>query len=167
MINEDQKNLILDWCRKIHTLEYAHRFHSKTYDDRNLFFGIPSIILGGIITVQVINSYSPAVIGLGGCIISILSGLQTFLKPSEVAEKHRRISETYEKLRHRLEYLLIYHLNDDPKDFQKQLEIIHSDWNHVETLNVPEKIYNAARQQVSKLNAYPLPLSFHSKYKKG
>lgn len=136
MITEEQKHLILDWTKKIHILEYAHRFESKRHDKRNLYYGIPSIMIGALITVQIFNNLSTLFTSIGGCIIAILTGLQTFLKPTELAEKHRRISETYEKLRNRFEYLLVYE-TDNTSAFQDKLGRIKNDWDNLETLNVP------------------------------
>jgi len=98
-------------------------------------------------------------VSIFGCIISILTGLQTILKPTELAEKHRRISETYEKLRNKFEYLLVYE-TENTVVFQDKLGRIKNDWDNLETLNVPKRIYIEAKAQVIKLNSYPAPLNF-------
>src|SRR5690606_11444351 len=121
-------------------------------------FGIPPIILGALITIQLLNSYSTIITSIGGVIIAILAGLQTFLRPSELAEKHRRISETYEKIRNKFEYLLVYN-SQNPQTFKEKLEAVKAEWDNLETLNVPKKIYLEAKGQVRKINIYPEQLS--------
>ncbi|PWS33304.1 SLATT domain-containing protein [Pedobacter paludis] len=158
MINESQRRLVVEWTKKVHILEYAHRFESKRQERKNIYYGVPPIIIGALITIQVVNNFSIPFASIGGCIIAILTGLQTFLKPTELAEKHRRISETYEKLRNRFEYLLIYEINE--ASFNEKLNRIKSDWDNLETLNVPVKIYLEAKSQVKKNETYPEPPSF-------
>ncbi|WP_190810297.1 SLATT domain-containing protein [Flagellimonas sp. S3867] len=161
MVTEKQKLFVIDMTRRIHTLEFAHRFESKRHERRNIYFGTPPIILGALITIQFWSDYFNILNAVIGCLISILVGLQTYLKPSEIAEKHRKMSETYDKLRHRLEYLMLFEI-DNPYTFTSKLNEIKKEWDNLDTMNVPYKIYREARAQTKKLGVYPGPQSYKS-----
>ena len=94
----NQKKVVIDWMRKIHTLEYGHRFQSLRWTRINFWLGFPSLILATVIgTVSAIPNENHCIpkefiASLGGIIVAILTGLQTFLKPTESAEKHRASS---------------------------------------------------------------------------
>ncbi len=161
-VTEPQKNLILDWTRKIHTLEYAHRYASMTKERLNLYLGIPSIVISSLIGAQVSvpwqnNGVTQIIVAIGASIVAVLTGLLTFLKPSEVAEKHRTSSTTYEDLRHRLEILLTFN-NTDETDVMGKLNQFKAEWDRLETPNVSNSNWSKAKKQVSSLGAYPQSL---------
>lgn len=158
-ISEQQKNLALDWTRKIHTLEYAHRYESLDKQNLNLAFGIPAIIISALISTKILNltgqsECTQIITGAGAAIVAILTGLQTFLKPGEIAEKHRTSSVTYEDLRHRLEILLATD-NLDSATLLDKLNQLKAEWSRLHTPNVSTKNWLKAKAQVKSLEAYP------------
>ena len=113
---EQQKLLLLDWARKVHSLEYGHRLESKSKEGINMWLGIPSIIMATLVAgfasfPKVEGSDAKTVVVIGSIIcsaaVAILTGVQTFIKPSEQAEKHRFFSSLYEALRHKIEQVLV------------------------------------------------------------
>ena len=48
-ITDKQKRVLLDWMRKIHQLEYAHRFESLKWANAHKWIGISAFVLSLII----------------------------------------------------------------------------------------------------------------------
>ena len=162
-ISEQQKKLILDWTRKIHTLEYAHRYESLSKDGLNLWLGVPSIIIASLIGAMSslslpecpgLKSFLVFVASLGACAVAVMAGLQTFLKPSELAEKHRFCSTIYEDFRHRLELLLLFD-NSDSAQLTEKLNQLKAEWDRLHTPNVSANNWTKAKKQVTSLKTYP------------
>ena len=162
-MNDTQKKMLLDWMRKIHQLEYAHRFESMNWNKWNYYFGVPSIIIAAIVGAisgicDIDTTLKNVVISIAGVIVAVLTGLQTFLKPQEQSEKHKLSSTTYEKLRHKLEYLMQF--ETDPNKIMVEAEKIRNDWQSVESLNVSDSNFLAAKKKVNGFNKYPDELGF-------
>lgn len=162
-ISEQQKKLILDWTRKIHTLEYAHRYESLSKDSLNLWLGVPSIIIASLLSaisslsIPECPSFKTFLVfigSIGACAVAVMAGLQTFLKPSELAEKHRFCSTIYEDLRHRLELLLLSN-NSDSTQLTEKLNQLKAEWDRLHTPNVSASNWTKAKQQVTSLKTYP------------
>jgi hypothetical protein len=157
-MNEVQRRLVLDWMRKVHRLEYAHRYASLTKERLNWWLGIPAAVISSVIAAQVTAPWLPnervqAAIGLGATLIAILVGLQTFLKPSEASEKHRSASAAYEDLRHRLELILSF--EESPKKVVEELARLKAEWDRLETPNVSARAWRRAKEQLDKIGTYP------------
>lgn len=162
-ISEQQKKLILDWTRKIHTLEYAHRYESLSKDSLNLWLGVPSIIIAALISAlpslalpsfPEFKSYLVFIGSIGACAVAVMGGLQTFIKPSELAEKHRFYSTIYEDLRHRLELILLSD-NSSSEQLTEKLNQLKAEWDRLHTPNVSAINWAKAKQQVTRLKTYP------------
>lgn len=160
-MKEQTRKLILDWMRKIHTMEYANRFQSISWKKTNLWLGIPALILGVLIAavpkVDALSGFVSTIIPIGGLLIAILTGLQTFLKPTEKAEAFRKMSVRYEELRHKVELLLQV---ETEVAAQTGLEKIRKDWAGIDSLNVSNKRFADAKTKVKGFNKYPEELGF-------
>jgi hypothetical protein len=104
-MKDSQKNLILDWLRKVHRMEWAHRYESQRWRRINLIFGVTSTLLAAALSaipnIPILSENSiKLIVPIGAMIVAILSGLQTFLNPSEFSEKFRVKSDEFESLRH-------------------------------------------------------------------
>lgn len=162
-MNNEQEILLLDWMRKIHQLEYAHRFESLKWNDWNYWLGIPSLIIGSVIGAvsafcDIENTIKNVILSFGGIIIAILTGLQTFLKPQELSEKHKIVSSNYEKIRHQIEYLIVFEKENNVISIE--IEKIRNEWNSIETLNASESNFIKAKKRVEKFEKYPKELGF-------
>lgn len=163
-MTDNQKKLVLDWLRKVHTLEHAHRQEGISWNSYNNWLGIPSLILAALIASlgSICEIKDELIISIlttiGGVIVAILVGIQTFLKPSEFAEKHRLASGTYEKLRHKIEYLLQFQSNEP--NVEKLIDEIRLEWNNIDSINVSNKYFMLAKSWVKGLNKYPPELDF-------
>lgn len=165
-MKESQKNLILDWLRKIHKMEWAHRYESKKWRRINFIFGITSTILAAILsTVPNIPIFSPntikIIVPLGAMIVTILSGLQTFLNPSEISEKFRAKSDEFESLRHYIEEVIEFHYDESSEEENKKfLKDIRERWDKIGSLNMSDKNFIKAGEKIDKSNRYPKEIKF-------
>lgn len=163
-MNEHQKQLVLDWMRKIHRMEWTHRFEAKKWKAINVLLGVVSIVLATVMAaISTIPSIDDLVIkytvSIGAIIVAILSGLQTFLKPSEMAEKFGKRSDEYEAIRHRLEELFEFHDVVD-QDFLLELEKVRESWKGVASMNASDRSFKKAGVVIQKDNRYPTKLDF-------
>ena len=167
-MNKKQQEVLLDWMRKIHQLEYAHRYESMDLNKWNYRLGIPALLLGAIIgSVGVINAWNGVTkdifLSTAGIIVALLSGFQTFVKPQELAEKHKTISSNCEQLRHKIELLLNSETNNE--DTEAKLEVILREWNNIDAESVSEKFFLQAKEKVKKFQKYPEELGFLESHK--
>jgi uncharacterized membrane protein YgaE (UPF0421/DUF939 family) len=157
-MDKKKQNVVLDWMRKIHLLEHAHRLESIQWKKRNNWLGIPSLIIASLIApIGGIDALKGCFLMnlisiLGGVLVAILVGLQTFLKPSEIAEKHRQTSNTFEKLRHKLEY--IFEFAGD-NEIDAEIDKIRTQWEKIDQLNVSQSNFKKAAEWIDKSNKYP------------
>ncbi|ADB36127.1 SLATT domain-containing protein [Spirosoma linguale] len=158
--------LLLDWMRKIHQLEYAHCYQSLFYTNLEKRIGLSSFIL----TTTVAFTYrfpfinypwlKEYILPLLAFIVAILTGYQTFIKPGEKSETHRKLGLEYEKIRHDIEPL--YLLASDPQNPELEIRTkeIKSKWDSLNTLYVNEFYYKKAKEKVKSFNKYPKELDF-------
>lgn len=168
-MEDNQRKVLLDWMRKIHQNEYAHRFQSLAWNDWHYIFSV-SALIGGVIIgalsafneIEIPLKYS--ILAFLGLIVALCSGLQTFLKPQELAEEHKQTSGKYESLRHRIEFLLQFENNTETVSIET--EKVRKEWDNINSLNTWERIYRKARNKVKDFDKYPEELSFLDTLKK-
>jgi hypothetical protein len=172
MMTEKQYKMILDWMRKIHQLEYAHRFESILYSRAEKWIGISAFV----VTTLVAFSYRfPNVetsiyeklpfflkhnffVPIASTLAAILTGLLTFLKPSEKSETHKKTGSSYEKLRHRIELIITSEYTE--KELSKKLETIKEEWETLDAINVSNGYFLKGKAKVKSFNKYPKELDF-------
>lgn len=125
-MTEEKRKMILDWMRKIHQLEYANIYQSIYWSNREKWIGISAFALSTLIACSYrFPGLKPEtfeklpfickhefMIPLLTTVVAILTGLQTFLKPGEKSEAHRKLGNSYEKLRHKIEPVLTGNLQE-------------------------------------------------------
>lgn len=165
-MKDSQRNLVLDWMRKIHKMEWAHRYESKKWQRINLLLGISSLILATIITaistIPGVNEFTvKLIVPIGATIVAILSGLQTFLKPSEIAENFKAKSDEFEGLRHKIEEILEFHIDENlTSKYGELLAEVRDEWLKIGSLNMSDKNFKKAGETIGKLKRYPEMLRF-------
>jgi hypothetical protein len=160
-----EKLLALDWMRKIHTLEHAHRIESRHLNTFSEILswsivGIPAIIAGLTFYLKQLPDDKENFIVW----VAILAGISTLLgtinkviKPSNLSEKHRLNSERFEHLRHKLEKYIVF--NNDER-LEIVLDEIQSDWKDLTLHNVKEYNFKRASQMIRNMKTYPENLAF-------
>jgi hypothetical protein len=171
-MNEKLHKMILDWMRKIHQLEYAHRYQSLYFSKLEKWISISAFV---ITTVVAFSFRFPSVepsfynklpfilqhsyfVPFATAIAAILTGLLTFLKPSEKSETHKKTGSSYEKLRHRIE--LIITTNYTEKELTSKLDLIKQEWESLDAINVSNKYFSEGKKKVTSFNKYPKELDF-------
>jgi hypothetical protein len=106
------EDLLTDWHRRVRESQFAHYEASKQLARANFAFGIPVVILSTFVGTSVFatlgkDSHTEFRIAVGcvSVLAAVLSSLQTFLRFSERAEKHRAVGVRYGAIRREIELL--------------------------------------------------------------
>lgn len=171
-MKENQRKMILDWMRKIHQLEYAHRYESLKWSKRQKRVGYSAFVLSLIIafsfrfpginweTYQNLPFFLKHnfFVAFGSTIVALLTGYLTFTKPSEKSELHKNTGSSYEKLRHRIELILTMEYQE--WEFKKRVELIKEEWESLDAINVSMKNFLAGKEKANSFNKYYKELDF-------
>jgi len=171
-MTDEKRKMILDWMRKIHQLEYANIYQSIRWSNWEKIIGISAFALSTLIACSYRfpeldpETYDKLplilkhefMIPLITTIVAILTGLQTFLKPGEKSEAHRKLGNSYEKLRHKIETVLTGELSE--YELNQKVEAIRKEWENMEYLNVSPNNFDNGKKRVKSLNKYPEELGF-------
>lgn len=110
---ENVETLLKDWLRRTREAQGVHYETAKQLSKRNLWFGIPVVVLSSLVGTSVFASLAknPGVaitilVGLLSVTVVVFSSLQTFLNFSERAEKHRSVGAKYGSIRRELEEII-------------------------------------------------------------
>ena len=106
----DKKTLVTQWLNGLALLHRGHFTAAKACEQKNIYLGVPVIVLSTIVGSAVFASIQSTsttsakiVVGALSITAAIFSGLQTFLKFSERAERHKITATKYGILRRELE----------------------------------------------------------------
>jgi hypothetical protein len=169
---DDKKKMLLDWMRKIHQLEYAHCYQSISYEKVEKCIGVSAFVLSTVVAFsyrfpdvknEFFNQYffflkKEYSIPTLSFIVALFTGLQTFLKPSEKSENHKKIGFSYEKLRHRIEMILT---NDfDKGSLDIEIKEIKTQWDELDSVYVSDGNFIKGKEKVKSFKKYPPELSF-------
>lgn len=113
------EELILRWLLRTRESQFSHYEKSIYFDRWNFWFGIPVIVVTAIVSASVFATIAKEATAelkywtMGLSLLAVVfSSLQTFLKFSERAERHRAVGAEYATLRRRLEILHIADIKD-------------------------------------------------------
>ena len=113
LIPESPKELLIRWLKRSRESQFAHYEAAKNLSKYNYFLGIPTVVSSGIVGTSVFASLGrtadPSLqifVGLISVLAAVLAALQTFLRFSELDEKHRSIAARYGAVRRRIEEIL-------------------------------------------------------------
>lgn len=95
----DHQIIKKQWYNGVRIAHVAHIEAAKVFERRHIFLGVPVVILttavGTTVFAGIAESSTPIIkisVGIVSVIVAVLAGLQTFLRFSETAEKHRMAS---------------------------------------------------------------------------
>jgi len=158
MESSDPKELIVTWHYRVCRIQFAHYDAATHFERLNLLLGVPVIVLsaavGTTIFATLTRSPSPRTqiyVGLLSVTAAVLASLQTFLRFSERAEKHRACGAKYAGLKTELEMIRAF--PREPLEMQKFLESFGAKWAalHGESPTIPERIYARATSRVESI----------------
>jgi hypothetical protein len=141
--------LLERWRSRASRMQLAHRKAAREFDSRHLWLGLPAIAFSTVVGTTIFASLSEnreiwlrILVGLLSVTAALLTALQTFLKYSELSEKHRVAGAKFASLKHRIE--LISAMPLPPLDeLKQQLTMIEDHWERVreESPNLPARIW--------------------------
>ena len=106
-------DLLITWLRRARESQFAHYAAADDLSLKGHALGVPVILLTTIVgasafasvAAEVVPTYAKLLVGAFSVLAAVLSGLQTFFKFSERADKHRVFGARYGALRRELEQL--------------------------------------------------------------
>jgi hypothetical protein len=107
-------SLLKDWHQRLRLAQFAHYESAKSYERYNYLLGVPAIMLSTFVGTSVFANLEhltdkkfQVFVGLTSTGAAVFSAMQTFLRFSEKAEKHRVAAFKYGALRREIEEILI------------------------------------------------------------
>ena len=149
--------LISHWRFRVHRMQLAHYETARKFDARHLWLGLPAIAFSTIVGTTVFASLSKntdvglqILAGLLSVSAAVLTALQTFLKYSELSEKHRAAGAKFANLKHRIE-LLSSMPPAAPDELKQQLTMIEDRWSKVreESPTIPTRIWEKIEKSLT------------------
>jgi hypothetical protein len=105
--------LLHTWFRRLRESQFGHYEAARGLEACNLGLGLPAILLATLVGTSVfsalgrsVDSWAQILVGLLSVAAAMLSAVQTFLRFSERAEKHRAAAARYGAARRRIEEIL-------------------------------------------------------------
>src|SRR5262249_1724409 len=131
----------------------AHYKTAELYSRRNIALGVPVTVATSIVATSIFATLGqdktsfPIMLITGALSIAaaVLSGLQTFLRYSDLATEHRRIGVSYEGVRRTLDLFALEHRHStDRAAALKALSTITAKLDSIAEAEptVPERIYS-------------------------
>lgn len=153
-MNPDE--LIRTWHYRVCRIQFAHYDAATHFERLNLVLGIPVIILSTVVGTTVFATLAESstsirtqlLVGLMSVLAAVLASLQTFLRFSERAEKHRACGAKYAGLKAELE--IVQALPRETSEMKEFLESFCARWGalHSESPTIPDRIYAKATAKV-------------------
>ena len=121
--------LLADWFRRIREAQFAHYQSAKPLVRANYLLGVPVVALSALVGTSIFATLQEQAdvgiriaVGIVSVLAAFLSGLQTFLRFSEGAEKHRGVATRYGALRREIEMIQATNMTADPKKLDEVRE---------------------------------------------
>ena len=150
------------YFRNYSIISRAHYIACLKASRRNRWLGIPVVITTTIVGTAIFGTLqeSPGVVwkitaGLLSLLAAILSALQTMLKYSELAEKHKTAGAKYAAMRRRLDIFILKLRGESEESRQAALEEFEEIATDFATLaeespSIPDKVYGQAAHEFDK-----------------
>lgn len=113
-------------------MQLAHYECARKFERFHLWLGLPAIVLSTFVGTAVFSSLEKSAdirlqigVGLLSVVAAVLTGLQTFLRYAELAEKHRLAGARFANLKHRIELLMVLPAE---VDMRSQLAALEETW---------------------------------------
>ncbi|WP_264293999.1 SLATT domain-containing protein [Diaphorobacter aerolatus] len=135
-------------------MQLAHYECARRFERFHLWLGLPAIALGTIVGTAVFASLEKSAdvrlqigVGLLSVVAAVLTGLQTFLRYAELAEKHRLAGARFANLKHRIELLTTLQAETE---IRSQLVAIEDTWAKLreESPSLSSGVWRHIEQQV-------------------
>jgi hypothetical protein len=123
------QELLDDWYHRTRESQFGHFGAAKYYGSLHYYLGIPVVVLSGVVGTSLFASIGKTaavptvIIGMVSVLVAVLGSLQTFLRFSERAEKHRVAAARYGAIRREIEQVrsLNFDSNENMREFIDKL----------------------------------------------
>jgi hypothetical protein len=146
--------LLQRWLKRARESSFSHYAAEQRYFKTNLLIGVPATVFSAIVGTTVFASLEKDIdfrvkllVGTISIIASILTGLQTFLRYSERAERHRKAGGNYSSIRRVIEQNLVFDdkiTHDAVDGIRKQLDSVGA-----EAPNIPDSLWKLAEKRAA------------------
>lgn len=160
------EELIAHWRFRNHRVQLAHYECARRFERLHLWLGLPAVALSTLVGTTVFASLAKTTdvafqicVGLLSVTAAVLTGLQTFLKYSELAEKHRLAGAKFANLKHRIELLSTLPPSSEA-DLRSALEGIEETWSKLreESPTLPSRVWRRIENSIAfGAPLYPTP----------
>jgi len=148
---ESYSDLLNKWNKRLREGQFSHYQAERYYKKYHYFFGVPAMILG-IISGSAIYLYGVfldvnalgVIVGISSFLSSLLIAIQTFVKFSELAEKHLSAAVKYGVLRREVERIKALTVSgDDASDIKSQVLYLKDQIDDIASgsLNISRRIW--------------------------
>jgi hypothetical protein len=119
LIPKTTEDLLRSWHRRLRETQFCHYEATKPLAHANYWLGVPVVVLTTFVGTSVFATLEKRVeprimilIGMLSVGAAVLASLQTFLRLSERAEKHRTVAARAGSVRREIEQLLAIQSNE-------------------------------------------------------
>lgn len=165
----NRSDLLRHWRFRVHRVQTGHYNAGRRYDRLHLLLGIPAIVVSAVVGTAVFASLAATedhvvitiVVGFLSLAAAVLASLQTFLKYSELAERHKLAGARFADLKHKIELIAVFQPLDS-EALRAQLVEVEQRWETVreESPNIPAKIWN----QIEKTMTLERDIALHPNF---
>jgi hypothetical protein len=150
-------DLLAHWRFRNHRVQLAHYESARRFERLHLWLGLPAIALSAIVGTTVFATLSDAAdvrvqiaVGFLSVAAAVLTGLQTFLRYSELSEKHRLAGAKFANLKHRIELLVAFPPSTE-EELKEALTSIEETWSKLreESPTLPTRIWRRIERTMS------------------
>ena len=148
--------LLLKWSERARANQMQHWEAARYYDSVNLALGGPAVALSAVVGTAVFATLEKQIgfklqlaIGAISVLTAILVALQTFLRLSEKAEKHRGMAAAYSSVRRRIEAALSL-VPEGQDSLTRTVEEVLKELNNLaeSTPTVPRHIWRKTKREL-------------------
>lgn len=154
----ETSDLLRHWRFRVHRVQRGHYLAGRRYDRLHFFLGIPAVALSAVVGSAVFSSLATKelavwwtiAIGLLSITALVLTALQTFLKYSELAERHKIAGARFADLKHQIEMIAVFQ-TADRESIRSKLEAVEQLWTKVreESPNLPAGIWSSVEKELT------------------
>lgn len=147
--------LITEWHAGIRINVLSHYECAKLFESYHRKLGYPTVILSALagttlVSLPNINNVWGQLLTLGLSIsVTVFASLQTFLRYSERAEKHKSAATEFGKLRRELEQFIVFSTTDGAIT-RDEMEVIRLRWGELSAHApaIPNRVYTRMYRKV-------------------
>lgn len=156
MTIDSKLEMLKRWRANCRRSQIANYDSASRFTIQNYLLGVPTIILSAIVSTSIfatlgknVDPFAQTIVGMVTVLTAVLVALQTFLKRSELASRHRSIAALYGSVKRQLDQEIAKLLTGE--DLRQQM--IDTIRERMDALSqegpvVPDKIWAKARETV-------------------